>query len=227
VTDSERLAQVLTQVAPLSTATLGKVLAAFRPLALREGERLLTCGDVCDQLAFVSRGVLISRSTTSERESSCDLFAEGDFATDYVSFLTGAPSTVEILALEPCALVAISKPTLQRLYDTVPEVERLGRMIAEHRFVATVQRAGSLLTESASERYRALGNSRPDLLQRVPQYLLARWLGVTPESLSRIRQRLSSQRKTTSTVAAVPSKSKAPAEKSGGPKSPRASREKP
>lgn len=222
-----QLDQVLTHIAPLSAESLAKVLQAFQPQTLKTSERLLIAGDVCEQLAFVTQGLLMSQSISSKKEASCDLFAEGDFATNYVSFLTAEPSTVEIVALEPSALLVISKQALQNLYDTLPEVERLGRMIAEDRFVASVHRAGSLLSESPAERYRALSLSRPDLLQRVPQYLLARWLGVTPESLSRIRQRLARQRKTTSTVAEVPSKSKAPASKLGGPKAPRASREKP
>ena len=225
--DVDLLTQVLTQVAPLPKATLARVLSAFQPHTLRAEERLLVGGDICSRLSFVCRGLLMSQSTSSGREASCDLFAEGDFATDYVSFLTQGPSTVEIVAFEPCTLLSISKPALQHLYDTVQGVERLGRKIAEGRFVASVHRAGSLLTQSPTERYRALGLTRPDLLQRVPQYLLARWLGVTPESLSRLRGRIGRQRRTTSTVAVDPSKSKAPASKSGGPKAPRAAREKP
>ncbi len=227
MTDHEILAQALTSVTPLPKAALRQIVPAFVPRTLRADERLLLGGDVCDHLSFVCRGVLLSQSTSAERESSCDLFTEGDFATDYVSFLTQAPSTVEIVALEPCSLLSISRPALERLYDAVPGVDRLGRKIAEWRFVASVHRAGSLLADSPTERYRALCRDRPSLVQRVPQFVLARWLGVTPESLSRIRNRLARQRSGTSTRSVVPSKSKAPAEKSGGPRAPRASREKP
>ena len=222
------LMRVLAQVASLEPRSLREIVESFVPRTLLAEERLLRSGDVCGQLAFVCRGVLISQTLTSEREASCDLFAEGDFATDYVSFLTQAPSTVEIVALEPGAVLTISKSALERLYDTVPGVERLGRKIAEAQFVGSVHRAGSLLTDSPAARYRALRTRRPDMLQRVPQYLIARWLGVTPESLSRIRKRLSApQRTVMSTAEATPSKSKAPALKSGGPSAPRASREKP
>lgn len=204
-----------------------EVLGAFRQHALAENDRLLVAGDVCTRLSFVSMGILVSQGySSSERELSCDLFAESDFATDYVSFLSGKPSTVEIVALQPCQLETLDLAELNRLYGSVPGVERLGRKIAERQFVLTAQRAGALLTDEPAERYRTLADRRPDLLQRVPQYLLARWLGVTPESLSRIRRRVT-QRKSTSTTLVVPSKSNAPASKSGGPNAPRASREKP
>lgn len=222
------LTEVLTRVAPLSAPVLAQVVAAYRERRLVRDERLLLAGEVCTELSFVVQGVLVSQAPDSARLTSCDVFAEGDFATDYVSFLTEQPSTVEIVALEPCRVLTISRAALYALYDALPGVDRLGRKIAERQFVSSVHRAGSLLTEAPSERYRSLATGRPDLIQRVPQYVLARWLGVTPESLSRIRARLAKpQRKVTSTTALVPSKSKAPAAKSGGPKTPRASREKP
>lgn len=222
------LSEVLAQVAPLSAPVLAKVLSAFRERHLVRDERLLLAGQVCTELSFVTRGVLVSQSPESARQASCDLFAEGDFATDYVSFLTEQPSTVEIMALEPCRVSTLSRESLLAFYDALPGVDRLGRKIAERQFVGAVHRAGSLLTEDPSVRYRSLAARRPDLIQRVPQYVLARWLGVTPESLSRIRARLAKgQRKVSSSTALVPSKSKAPAAKSGGPKTPRASREKP
>jgi CRP-like cAMP-binding protein len=228
VDDRSLLAQVLTRVAPLEPPALEAVLGAFVPRTMLADERLWPAGAVCAEIAFVCRGVLVSQSVVSDRAASCDLFAEGDFATDYVSFLTQAPSTVELVALEPCAVLSISRSALERLYETVPGVDRVGRKLDEAQFVGLVHRAGSLLAESPAARYRALGARRPDLLQRVPQYLIARWLGVTPESLSRIRRRLSApQRTVTSTVSAPPPKSKAPASKPGGPSAPRASREKP
>ena len=222
------LSQVLTQVAPLSAPVLTKVLTGFRERHLVRDERLLLAGQVCTELSFVTKGVLMSHAPDSARQASCDLFAEGDFATDYVSFLTEQPSTVEIVALEPCRVSTLSRAALLAFYDALPGVDRLGRKIAERQFVGSVHRAGSLLTEDPSQRYRSFAAKRPDLIQRVPQYILARWLGITPESLSRIRARLAKgQRKPTSTTMLVPSKSKAPAAKPGGPKTPRASREKP
>lgn len=185
------LEATLTRVVPFSKKEWAAVRSAFRPRTLIADETLLQEGAVCDELAFVAKGLLVTRSSASARETSCDLFAEGDFATDYVSFLTRAPATVSVVTLEPCEVFTLSQAALNRLYEEWPVVERLGRKIAEQRFIASVQRAGSLLSESPGARYRALGARRPDLLQRVPQYVLARWLGVTPESLSRIRRRLS------------------------------------
>jgi CRP/FNR family transcriptional regulator, anaerobic regulatory protein len=133
---------------------------------------------------------------------------------------------VDLVALEPCRVSWLPAVALRALYDSDPEVERLGRRIAERQFVALARRTGELLGEVPLERYRRLVRDRPDLVQRTPQHLIARWLGVTPESLSRIRRRLVAQRRVTRTGAS-PGKSKAPSSKAGGPKVPRAPREKP
>jgi hypothetical protein len=82
------LARALRAITVLSPAVEARVLSAFGPLSLERGQRLARAGDVCGGIAFVERGLLASLSLASSREASCDLFAEGDFATDYVSLLT-------------------------------------------------------------------------------------------------------------------------------------------
>jgi CRP-like cAMP-binding protein len=226
--DREGLAAALRHFVPIDSEAGRSIVSAFVARKLSTGARLYPIGSVCTGVAFVSAGLLVSRSLSGGGDAISDVFSEGEFATDYVSFLTGQPSTVDIVALEPCQLLWLRHPDLQRLYAEVPLAERLGRLLAEAQFMAVVDRTSALLTQSPAERYRTLVARRPDLTNRVPQYLLARWLGVTPESLSRIRARVGrAQRMPTAMTARVPSKSKAPSPKGGGPKLPRAPREKP
>ncbi|MCC7380871.1 MAG: Crp/Fnr family transcriptional regulator [Deltaproteobacteria bacterium] len=226
--ESPPLADVLREFVDLSPEVERAIDAAFVPRELPVHGRLVGAGEICTRIAFVERGLLIAYSVESGRDVSCDVFSEGDFATDYVSFLGQTPSTVDLVALEPCSLLTVSREALDRLYDEFPAVDRLGRRIAEAQYIGVVRRASALLTQTPAERYQAFARQRPDLLDRLPQYLLAKWLGITPESLSRIRRRIvTTQRIATGTSRRVPSKSKAPSTKSGGPKVPRASREKP
>jgi CRP/FNR family transcriptional regulator, anaerobic regulatory protein len=222
----ERLAALVS----LDEQSWERVLGAFRTRDVARGGIVCHGGTVCTTVSFLVRGLLRSSFVGEARASTCDLWQEGEFATDYLSFLSGEPSTVDIVALTPSTLLVLTKTSLERLYDDVPGVDRLGRLIAERQFVAAATRTSGFLRATPEQRYRKLVEERPGLAERVPQYLLASYLGVTPESLSRIRQRLVSRRRqriATDVRTVPPGKSKAPLSKPGGPKVPRASREKP
>jgi CRP-like cAMP-binding protein len=224
----ELLERTLAQFDCLDPTSLAAVVSAFKPRKVARDARLSRNGERCGGIGFVVEGVFVSGLVGPEKEALSDIFCEGDFATDYVSFLTGAPSTVDIVALEDSKTLWLTHADLQTLYATVPNAERLGRYIAEGQFISLVERTAALLTQSPAARYQHLLARRPSLANRVPQYLLARWLGVTPESLSRIRARsVQGQRSAIGTSTRSPLKSKAPASKAGGPKAPRAPREKP
>ena len=105
--------------------------------------------------------------------------------------MTGAPADKDVVLLEDSDLLILGHSNLQELYDTDPIFERAGRIMAEMLFINWQQRVKSLLIEDAETRYGRLVKTRPELIQRVPQYLLAEYLRITPETLSRIRKRIS------------------------------------
>jgi CRP-like cAMP-binding protein len=228
--DHATLATALTSFGTFSPEVTRAFTQAFQRRELSAGDRLLRVGEVCTGIGYLVQGLIVSQST-AEPPTSCDIFSEHDFVTNYVSYLARTPSSVELVAHENSRLLWIRREVLDDLYVRVPSLERVGRLAVEARFVSLAARTSGLLEQSPAERYRALCVTRPDLLQRLPQYLLARWLGITPESLSRIRGRAgkptATQRTRTGIDAVVPSKSKAPSANEGGPKVPRASREKP
>ena len=114
---------------------------------------------------------------------------EREFITDYGSFLNGSPADKDIICLEDSELLILGYQSLQELYELNPVFERAGRLVAEMLFLNWQQRVKSLLLDDAETRYRKLIENRPELPQRIPQYLVAQYLGISPETLSRIRRK--------------------------------------
>ena len=194
---------------------------------VRKGAALLAVGQRCERVAVVERGLFRTFYVTDGEELTVELTREGELLSNYASLLTHSPSSYAIEALEDSSLVELDGRDLTRLYQQLPLGERLGRLVAERLFVHSVARSTRLLTQSPEARYLALRAEAPDLLQRVRQYHVASYLGISPETLSRIRRRVATQRIATATAAERPSNMKAPRSKLGNPKVPRAPREKP
>ena len=116
---------------------------------------------------------------------------DNEFISAYASFITGSPADKDIICLEDCELQILGYKDLQELYKLDQVYERTGRLIAEMLFINWQQRVKSLLLDDAETRYLKLTENRPDLIQRVPQYLAAQYLGISPETLSRIRRNTS------------------------------------
>lgn len=114
---------------------------------------------------------------------------EGWWIADVCSFLCHEPGTYAIEALEPAQVLQLDHAAWQRLLDTQPKYERYFRLLLQNNYVATHRRLALALSHTAEEKYDALLATMPTILQRVPQHLLASYLGITPEFLSRIRSR--------------------------------------
>ncbi len=157
---------------------------------LRKGDAFLTAGALCDRVAVIERGLFRTFYVTDGEELTVELSAEGGLLSNYASLLTQTASSYAIEALEDSELVELDGRELAGLYARLPQGERLGRLVAEQLFVRSVARSTRLLTQSPEARYLALRAEAPDLLQRVRQYHVASYLGVSPETLSRIRRRI-------------------------------------
>jgi CRP-like cAMP-binding protein len=115
---------------------------------------------------------------------------ENEYLAQYDSFLTRTPSAGNIDALEDCELINLSYDDIQKLYESFPVFERFGRKVAEMLFIMISSQTNRLLTLSPEERYQQLQEEQSYILQRVPQYMIASYIGITPEHLSRLRKRL-------------------------------------
>ena len=115
---------------------------------------------------------------------------EGWWSGDQFSFLTGEPSVYNIDALEDCELLLLSKKAEDEMMAKVPKMERYFRILLQNSLIATQRRLISSLSRTAEEKYNELVQSCPTIPQRVPQHMMASYLGITPETLSRIRRQL-------------------------------------
>lgn len=158
---------------------------------LKRKELLLRIGNVCKEAYFVASGLIRYFHSIDGDEVTGQFFFEGSWYSDYESFLIGTPSDQNIQALEPSEIAILSKVQLQKLFLEIPKFERFGRLMAENAFIGLRKRTEAYAHLSAEERYLRLIDERPKVIQRVPQHYIASYLGIKPQSLSRIRKRLS------------------------------------
>lgn len=143
-----------------------------------------------DQLGLVVEGLMRAVEVVDGDDHTMMFFDAPCFVTEYVGFLRRDPARHGIVALEDCRLYTWSYDDLQRMYALSKNGERVGRLIAEQVIAEVVNDVRSFRFDTATERYEKLVVTYPRLVQRVPQYMVASYLGVTPESLSRIRAKL-------------------------------------
>lgn len=158
---------------------------------LKKRQFFLQEGDVCKYAGFVTKGCL--KTYTIDKNGDEHVFQiaiEGWWISDMYSHLTGEPATFTIEALEDCELLILDLEARETIFKQIPNYERFHRILLERNYVATQRRVNSMLSSSAEERYLAFINKYPQIVQRVPQLVIASYLGIAPESLSRIRKQL-------------------------------------
>ncbi len=188
----ERFFASLREKVGLSPLDEAKIAAGIQPKLLVRRQQLLREGEVNSSLAFVETGALFSYSIDPKGTQHVIQFAfPGWWIGDLYSLLTGEPSSLYVEALGDSEVLLIRVEDHNRLLDTLPVYERYMRILYQNAYVALQRRLGGTLGLNAEERYTALLEQHPGLLQQVPLNLVASYLGVTPETLSRIRRQLS------------------------------------
>lgn len=158
-------------------------------MAFDKGEVVLRQGDVSTHLHFVTSGLLRYYYLAQGVEYTGQFMSPGMFIADLASFTTRQPADQTIDALDRTTTLALSRQAIQEAMDADHGIERFVRIVIEQAFAGSQRRSANLLIRSPEERYDWLCANRPDVIRLVPQYILASYLGVTPESLSRIRKR--------------------------------------
>lgn len=164
---------------------------AFVERRFKKGELLLREGQICKELIFILNGNVMCYYLKNGKKYIDEFSLDCEFITDYSSLINQTKTDKYIECIENCTAYCLSRERMYALYEKGDvSFERLGRLMAEQLFLAWNQRSKSLLMDNASERYIKLIQNRPHLAQRVPQFLIAEYLGITPESLSRIKSEL-------------------------------------
>ncbi|MBT1696277.1 Crp/Fnr family transcriptional regulator [Fulvivirgaceae bacterium PWU4] len=159
---------------------------------LRKRQYLLQAGDVSKYENFVMRGLLRAYTVDDKGQEHVAMFAmEGWWISDLYSFLTDTPATLHIDALEDSEVLSIERPDLEWLYIEIPKLERFFRILFQNAFISHQQRILAGISQTAEQRYLAFIRKYPSLEQRIPQHQIASFLGLTPETISRIRRQQS------------------------------------
>jgi CRP-like cAMP-binding protein len=165
------------------------ILECFQEAEIRKDDYFLQYGQVCNKIAFIESGLMMYSNIDEQgTETVCDFVAANDWATQYQSFVTQSPSPLSIRALEPTRVRFLTHQRLEKLYQEIPAVERFTRKVIEKVFFNMIARNNALQVLRADEKYEKFLSEYPTIAQRVPQYYIASYLGIAPQSLSRIRK---------------------------------------
>ncbi len=168
---------------------LQTIVSLFKVEKVTKGMFLLHTGNRCEQLSFVQTGLLRIFVSTPEKEVTQWISTKGNFSTDLASFVFGVPARWTIQALIDTQLYTISKADYQKIGELVPSWHELEKLFIARCFVMLEDRIFSHLSMSAEERYQLFFENNKALFQQVPLHYIASMLGMTPETISRIRKK--------------------------------------
>ena len=175
---------------PLTSGEVDLIDDFFEIKELKKKQFLLQDGKICNFIAFIAEGSIRHFHIKNGVEKTCDISFEDSWVTDFQSFTQNTACIMNLQAMEPATVFFIRKENLLNLYKACNKYETFGRLMAEQVAVRATEIAMSLSSDKPEERFVNLLKKQPDLFQRIPQKYIANFLGVSPESLSRIRNRI-------------------------------------
>jgi CRP-like cAMP-binding protein len=155
-----------------------------------KGEYLTRSGEVEQRIYYMVKGAVKVAIMASGEERILDFWFAPAFFSSYTSFLQRTPSKVYIQTLDHCEMAHIEYKAVQESYQSSLFFNQVGRKMAERLFILKTQREIDFLTKTAEERYAELISASPEIIQNIPVHQIARYLGIHPASLSRIRKKL-------------------------------------
>lgn len=162
---------------------------------LRKNQYLLQEGDICKSLCVIEKGALKAYVLDETGQERITAFAfEGWTMGDLHSFIKEKPATLNIDALEDCELVLITRQAFNELLERLPKFERYIRILMTDAYMALQKRTTNMLSLTLEDRYTTLLEVYPTLAQRVPQHMIASYMGLSKQTLSRVKSRISNKK---------------------------------
>lgn len=180
------------QLVPISDQEAEIIKDAFVAKTLSKKELLLSKGDLSNRMRFVAEGCLKVYSIgDKDMEHILQFGISGWWINDLYAYLTETPSELFIQAITPSTVLQIHRDRLNNLFDEIPMVDRFFRIKTQHGYVALQNRTIRSMSQTAEERYVKFISDYREMEQQIPQYMIAAFIGVTPEHLSAIRKKMS------------------------------------
>lgn len=186
----EALKKYIDTISPIKDQTWERLKHIFKETVLKKGVYFVKEGEISRKFAFLESGIVRGFYQNPEGiEYNRSFFVTPAFIGNYASLITNKPSLSSQQALTDCRILVSNYNELENLFDASPDLERFARKFAENYFVKYEQKEIEIIFQNADTRYLAFQKEYPDLLQQIPQYHIASYLGVTPTQLSRIRRK--------------------------------------
>jgi CRP-like cAMP-binding protein len=175
----------------ISEEELRLILSYYKPLKLKRNEVLLSEGDLSRRMFFVVKGCLrVYFIKEDGTEVTRRIVFENAFTTTLVGFITGQPSREFTQAVEATSLLYIERENFYSLLETIPVWEKYYRQYLEYAYVNNTNRLMSFITLDATEKYRQLLEENPEIVRRLPNRIVASYLNISPETLSRLKSKV-------------------------------------
>lgn len=170
---------------------LEQVLAHFTRIKVKRNVLLLQEGDVCRSVYFVAKGCLqVFVYDSDSNETTRDIIVENHWCSELSSFSTEQPAKENIRTLEPSELFVIDRIAFQKLIVSVSQFDAVYKQILESSYLNSVYRLNSFLSMDALDRIKWCMQHRPTLMTRLSSRIIASYLGIAPETFSRLRGKL-------------------------------------
>ena len=195
---SKKYKNFIKQHVPLNPIEWALFKSKLKTEQFKKGETILHIGDVCTKLRFIERGLARAYMISEEgKDYTWSIFFNDEnahmtnlFVVDYESFVNQTPSNLNIEAIEETTLVSLEYKDLQLLYDKLKKGERFGRLMSQEAYSHLHQQTIDRQIKTAEERFRHFMQKTPYLLEKVPQYHIATFLGMTPQYLSMLKKEM-------------------------------------
>lgn len=182
------------RISPLSPEEQEGIAQSMQTKTFKKGDFLLKEGQTSAKTYFILEGCVREYILTDGEEKTTNFYTEEQWAISLSGFTPENPATHNWVCAEDTTVVVGDEQKAQEIFKKFPRFETISRTIMEAAFAEQREALASYYTDSPEQRYLKLMESRPGLMQRIPQYQLASYIGVKPESLSRIRKRLLSDK---------------------------------